>query len=62
MNHLQLNLDYMMLAHRHIELYPSQKESYFAALNLAEDSPQEISMHWLRAEYIQPSLVDNRFL
>ncbi len=50
-----------MLAYRHIELYPSQRASYFAALNLTEDSPQEISMHWLRAEYIQPSLVDNRF-
>jgi hypothetical protein len=62
MNHLQLNLDYMMLAYRHIELYPSQRESCFAALNLTEDSLQEISMHWLRAEYIQPSLVDNRFL
>jgi hypothetical protein len=61
MNHLQLNLDYVMLAYRHIELYPSQRANYFAALNLTGDSPQEISMHWLRAEYIQPSLVDNRF-
>ena len=61
MNHLQLNLDYVMLAYRHIELYPSQRASYLATLNLTEDSPQEISMHWLRAEYIQPSLVDNRF-
>ncbi|AFY92747.1 hypothetical protein Cha6605_1595 [Chamaesiphon minutus PCC 6605] len=60
MNYLQLNLDYVMLAHRHIELYPSQRESYFAALNLGLDSPQEISMHWLRAEYIQYNLVDIR--
>lgn len=60
MNYLQLNLDYVMLAHRHIELYPAQRESYFAALNLGSDSPQEISMHWLRAEYIQYSLVDIR--
>jgi hypothetical protein len=60
MNYLQLNLDYVMLAHRHIELYPAQRESYFAALNLGSDSPQEISMHWLRAEYIQYNLVDIR--
>ena len=60
MNHLQLNLDYVILAHRHIELHPSQRESYFAALNLASDSPQEISMHWLRAEYIQHSSIDIR--
>jgi hypothetical protein len=58
MNYLQLNLDYVMLAHRHIELYPSQRESYFAALNLASDSPQEISMQWLRAEYIQYNSID----
>jgi hypothetical protein len=60
MNYLQLNLDYVMLAHRHIELYPAQRESYFAALNLGSGSPQEISMHWLRAEYIQYNLVDIR--
>jgi hypothetical protein len=58
MNYLQLNLDYVMLAHRHIELYPSQRESYFAALNLASDSPQEISMHWLRAEYVRHGSID----
>jgi hypothetical protein len=58
MKYLQLNLDYVMLAHRHIELYPAQKESYFAALNETEESPQEISMHWLRAEYIRYCLVD----
>ena len=60
MNYLQLNLDYVMLAHRHIELYPAQRESYFAALNLGSDSPQEISMHWLRAEYIRHSSIDIR--
>lgn len=60
MNYLQLNLDYVMLAHRHIELYPSQRESYFAALNLVSDSPQKISMHWLRAEYIRHSSIDVR--
>jgi hypothetical protein len=44
MNYLQLNLDSVMLAHRHIELYPIQRESYFAALNMTLESPQEISM------------------
>lgn len=58
MNYLQLNLDYVKLAHRHIELNPSQKESYFAALNLTAESPQEISMHWLRAEYIHQTMMD----
>lgn len=58
MKYLKVHLDYVMLARRHIELNPSQKESYFAALNLTSDSPQEISMHWLRAEYIQHNLVD----
>lgn len=58
MNYLQLNLDYVMLAHRHIELYPAQRESYFAALYETEESPQEISMHWLRAEYVLNCLVD----
>ena len=58
MNYIRLNLDYVMLARRHIEINPSQRESYFAALNLTEESPQEISMHWLRAEYIQHDLVD----
>ena len=60
MNHLQSNLDYVMLAYRHIELHPSQRQSYLAALNSASDSPQEISMQWLRAEYIQYGLVDIR--
>jgi hypothetical protein len=58
MNYLQLNLDSVMLAHRHIELYPIQRESYFAALNMTLESPQEISMQWLRAEYIRHCLVD----
>jgi hypothetical protein len=58
MNYLRLNLDYVMLARRHIELHPSQQASYFAALNETSESPQEISMHWLRAEYIQHDLVD----
>jgi hypothetical protein len=58
MKYLKVHLDYVSLAHRHIELYPSQKESYFAALNAAEESPQEISMHWLRAEYVRHCLID----
>jgi hypothetical protein len=58
MKYLQVHLDYVKLAQRHIELNPSQRESYFAALNLTSDSPQEISMHWLRAEYVQYCLVD----
>ncbi len=58
MKYLKVHLDYVMLARRHIEINPSQRESYFAALNLTEESPQEISMHWLRAEYIQHGLVD----
>jgi hypothetical protein len=60
MNYLDLNLDYVMLAHRHLELYPSQRESYLAALELTSDSPQEISLHWLRCEYIDRDLVDIR--
>ena len=58
MNDICLNIDYVMLAHRHIELNSSQEESYFAVLNMTDESPQEISMHWLRAEYIQHDLVD----
>jgi hypothetical protein len=58
MNYINLNLEYVMLARRHIEIYPAQRESYLAALKLMKESPQEISMHWLRAEYIQHDLVD----
>ncbi len=58
MNYVRLNLDYVMLARRHIEIYPSQTASYLAALSLMEESPQEISMHWLRAEYVKHDLVD----
>jgi hypothetical protein len=61
MKYLKLHLDYVMLARRHIELNPSQKDSYFAALSKTSESPQEISMHWLRAEYIQQDLVDIRY-
>lgn len=58
MNDICLNLNYVMLAYRHIELNPSQKESYFAVLIMTDESPQEISMHWLRSEYIQQDIVD----
>jgi hypothetical protein len=60
MKYIKVNLDYVSLAHRHIELYPSQKESYFAALNATSESQQEISMHWLRAEYVRYCLVDTQ--
>jgi hypothetical protein len=58
MNYIRLNLDYVALACRHIEINPTQKASYLAALNLMKESPQEISMHWLRAEYVKHDLVD----
>jgi hypothetical protein len=57
-NQLEFNVDYVELAHRHIQLYPSHKESYFAALIIAGDSLQEISINWLRMVYMEMRLVD----